>query len=151
MRPGSPFIKKLLTSVLVAMLGVAVACGSISTSTPKPAAQTPTVKTTTPIDSSPSKAVTINLSAQNMSFDKNTITVPAGAKVMVVFNNKEGIPHNLAVYETKSATKVIFQGQVITGPATIEYNFTAPDAPGTYFFRCDLHPSTMTGSFVVTG
>jgi plastocyanin len=45
--------------------------------------------------------------------------------------------------------KPIFVGQIITGPsATIDYKFTAPITPGTYFFRCDVHPS-MNGSFIV--
>jgi N-methylhydantoinase B len=30
------------------------------------------------------------------------------------------------------------------------YRFTAPSVPGTYFFRCDFHPVTMSGTFVVT-
>ncbi len=124
---------------------------STPTPTPRPPTQTPVIQATATPSSSPSQAVTLNLSAQNLSFDKNTLTVPARAKVTVIFSNKEGIPHNLAVYETQAATKVIFQGETISGPATIEYSFTAPDTPGIYFFRCDIHPLTMTGSFVVTG
>jgi len=85
-----------------------------------------------------------------MAFDKATITVPAGADVTVVFNNKDRVPHNVAVYETKAAAKAIFVGEVFTGPKTINYRFTAPSIPGTYFFRCDVHPATMTGDFVVT-
>jgi len=34
--------------------------------------------------------------------------------------------------------------------ATTTYTFTAPSTPGTYFFRCDVHPETMTGQFIVT-
>jgi plastocyanin len=86
-----------------------------------------------------------------MSFDKSIITVPPGADVTVVFNNKENIPHNLAVYTNASATTVIFRGDIITGPKTIEYKFKAPTTPGTYFFRCDVHPTSMNGDFTVTG
>lgn len=37
----------------------------------------------------------------------------------------------------------------MTGPATTTYTFTAPSTPGTYFFRCDVHPTVMTGQFIV--
>jgi plastocyanin len=38
----------------------------------------------------------------------------------------------------------------VTGPTTTTYTFTAPSTPGSYFFRCDVHPTQMTGTFVVT-
>jgi plastocyanin len=69
--------------------------------------------------------------------------------VRIIFNNKESIPHNVAIYTDSSAQTVIFRGDVITGPKTITYEFVAPTAPGTYFFRCDIHPSSMNGSFIV--
>ncbi len=80
----------------------------------------------------------------------STITVPAGAKVTVNFDNKDsGIPHNFAVYTNSGAGTSIFVGQIITGPATMTYTFDAPTTPGNYFFRCDVHPTQMTGTFVV--
>jgi plastocyanin len=59
------------------------------------------------------------------------------------------MPHNFAAYTDQTANNVIFQGQIVTGPATATYNFTAPSTPGTYFFRCDIHPTQMTGQFIV--
>ena len=95
-------------------------------------------------------AVTIDLVAQNIAFDKNSITVKAGSMVTINFNNMDpGIPHNFAAYTDQSANQVIFKGDIITGPATTAYTFTAPSSPGTYFFRCDVHPATMTGQFIV--
>jgi len=94
--------------------------------------------------------VTIGLTAQNMAFNTSTITVPAGAMVTMNFDNRDsGIPHNFAAYTDSSASKSIFVGEVITGPETTTYTFTAPSDPGTYFFRCDVHPTTMTGQFIV--
>ena len=95
-------------------------------------------------------ATVVGLSAKDIAFNVSTITVPAGANVTVHFTNEDsGIPHNFAVYTDSSATEKIFSGEIITGPATTTYNFTAPDKPGTYFFRCDVHPVQMTGNFVV--
>jgi cytochrome c oxidase subunit 2 len=94
--------------------------------------------------------VMFDLTALNIAFDTGTITVPAGVEVMINFDNKDnGIPHNFAVYTDSSATKAIFVGQIVTGPKIITYTFTAPQTPGSYFFRCDVHPTIMTGTFIV--
>ena len=97
-----------------------------------------------------SQAVTVELTAENIAFDKKTITVPSGADVTVNFENRDsGVPHNFAVYDTDAAKNVIFQGKIITGLAKTTYTFRAPNKPGTYFFRCDVHPTQMTGQFIV--
>jgi plastocyanin len=93
--------------------------------------------------------VTVDLIARNVAFDKSSITVPAGARVTMNFDNQESIPHNFALYDSPQAQNAIFVGEVITGPRTIVYTFDAPTEPGTYFFRCDIHPRTMTGQFIV--
>lgn len=107
--------------------------------------------TTTATTAAGGQATTVDLTAENIKFDKSTITVPAGAQVTVNFTNKDnGIPHNFAVYTDSSASQNIFKGEIVTGPATTTYTFTAPATPGTYFFRCDVHPQQMTGGdFVV--
>jgi plastocyanin len=94
--------------------------------------------------------VTLSISADNIAFNKSELSAPAGAEVTIVFDNKEAVPHNVAVYETSDMSSEIFVGEVITGPQTIEYTFTAPDEAGEYFFVCDVHPRTMTGTFIVT-
>ncbi len=94
--------------------------------------------------------VTINLVAKNIAFNTTKITVPAGANIDVNFDNQDQyVPHNFAIYTDESAKTVIFQGKTITGPAKIIYTFVAPTNPGTYFFRCDVHPTTMNGQFIV--
>ncbi len=92
----------------------------------------------------------INVVAKNIAFNTKTITVPAGAKVTINFDNQDPkVQHNIAVYQTSAATMPIYVGKLITGPAKITYTFTAPSKPGTYFFRCDTHRTTMTGQFIV--
>ena len=96
------------------------------------------------------QSVSVDLTAENVSFDKNTITVPAGARVTINFNNRDsGVPHDFAVYDTQAAQTVIFRGNIISGPEKTTYNFVAPNTPGTYFFRCDVHPGQMNGRFIV--
>ncbi len=108
-----------------------------------------TVKGGDPANSS--KNVTVGIFASNIAFNTSTITVPAGANVTVNFENKDsGVQHNVAFYETQAADKPIYVGEIISGPAKATYVFRAPEKPGTYFFRCDIHPTIMTGDFVVT-
>ena len=91
------------------------------------------------------------MTAKNSAFDTNTITVPAGSTVVMTFiNNDVNVPHNFALYTDRTAMTRIYVGDIITGVKTITYTFTAPSTPGNYFFRCDVHPEMMTGTFVVT-
>jgi len=95
------------------------------------------------------KSVTVEIAAANMVFDAGTITVPVGAEVTVHFENRDnGIPHNISVYTDSSAADAIFVGDIVAGPGRATYTFTAPGTPGTYFFRCDVHPF-MNGAFIV--
>ena len=94
-------------------------------------------------------ATMLNVTAADFEFDTGTITVPAGAEVTILFSNQDqGIPHNIAVYDTSARTEQIFVGEFITGPAETTYTFTAPSEPGTYYFQCDAHPF-MNGDFIV--
>ena len=145
------FCKQLVALMIIGVMLLAlVACSPAPATTTVPTlnpTQTPT-PTATP---APGPAIAIDLVAQGMAFDKGTLTVSAGASVTLNFNNKDsGIPHNFALYTNSSATTQIFVGQTITGPSTTTYTFAAPSTAGTYFFRCDVHPATMTGSFIVT-
>lgn len=93
---------------------------------------------------------TFAVTAMGMAFNTTTITVPAGAHLTITFNNNdEGVSHNIAFYTSSAATTVIYKGARITGVSSITYTFDAPATPGTYFFRCDVHPTTMTGQFIV--
>ena len=101
--------------------------------------------------------VTIDLVAKDMAFNMSEITVPAGAMVVVNFHNREapgssqvtGTAHNFAVYESPDALTPIYSGDIITGGQDAAYQFTAPGIPGTYYFRCDVHPEIMHGQFIV--
>ncbi len=127
-----------LVTLAVVLLSLAAlsACGPKATPTPTPTA-TPT-----------GPNIAIDLIAQDMAFDKSTITVTAGASVTINFDNKDHVSHNFALYTDSSATHSIFVGTIIAASQTA-YKFTAPSTPGNYFFRCDVHPTTMTGTFVV--
>ncbi|MDD1720351.1 MAG: PQQ-dependent sugar dehydrogenase [Methanoregulaceae archaeon] len=117
-----------------------------------PTGPTTTVAATaTAVQTGDGKIVPITLTAKDITFDTNTITVPAGSTVVMTFvNNDAGIPHNFALYTDRSASTTIFSGDLVTGVRTVTYTFTAPSTPGSYFFRCDVHPEMMFGTFAVT-
>ena len=147
-------LRSCLPKICLALVGVvalvAIAACTSSSNASSSSATTSTPPTSTSPTTRTGAAVSVDLIAQNIAFDKKTITVPAGASVTINFNNKDsGMPHNFALYTDSGAGTLVFKGDTINGPAATTYKFTAPTEPGTYFFRCDIHPTTMTGSFVV--
>jgi plastocyanin len=94
--------------------------------------------------------VNVTIVAKNISFDLKTITANAGSEVTVTLDNQDnGVIHNIGFYTDRSASQVIQDGALLTGPDQETITFTAPAAPGTYYFRCDVHPDQMNGAFVV--
>lgn len=92
-------------------------------------------------------APVVRLAAANSRFTETTLSAPAGT-FLLRFENREAVPHNVAIYEDASASRSLFVGKTFPGPATQSYSVPALEA-GTYFFRCDLHVSTMSGTLVV--
>jgi hypothetical protein len=84
-----------------------------------------------------------------LSFDRKCLAAPASEAFTITFANQEaGVLHNVAIYTNSSASTALFRGEFVQGPKTVVYRVSAL-APGTYFFRCDVHPTKMTGTFVV--
>ena len=84
------------------------------------------------------------IAAEGIEFDKDQLDFPAATKVTLVFENREAIPHNVALYEAKGG-EAIFQGPVLNTEGTAEYEFETPEA-GSYYFQCDVHPDQMNGT-----
>ncbi len=95
------------------------------------------------------KGSTLHVTALNVAFDTDCLAAPAGKPFKIVLDNQDaGVPHNVAIYTDSGAATSLFVGDLVTGPKSVTYKVGALDA-GTYFFRCDVHPSTMSGTFVV--
>lgn len=97
-----------------------------------------------------STARRIEISADGLQFDKDSLTLPAGEVTVIAFTNEESQPHNVAVRDDGGST--IWRpegGGIITGPGKeIEYN-VAPIEPGEYTFFCEVHPAAMRGELTV--
>jgi plastocyanin len=87
----------------------------------------------------------VAISSQDLKFDVATLTVPADSPFSLQLTNLEAAPHNVAIYRDSSASDDVFVGEVISS-STIVYQ-VPPIEPGSYFFRCDVHPD-MNGTLV---
>jgi copper-containing nitrite reductase len=95
------------------------------------------------------KGAALKLVAHNSLFDTACLAAPAGRPFTIAFDNRDpAIPHNVSIYTDEAATTALFTGGMVTGPKKVTFDVPALEA-GTYFFRCDVHPTTMTGTFVV--
>ena len=85
--------------------------------------------------------------ARSIAFDPGCLAAPANEALTIVLDNEDaGIPHNVSIYREDGGSA--FHGAMVSGVRTTTYH-VSPLAPGTYSFRCDVHPAQMTGTFVV--
>ncbi len=148
---------KAMIAAVAGLALVAVACGGDGA---EPDAQPTAAVTATPPVSPPipedveddgvEGTTELTLAAEGIEFDRQQLSAEPGATVELTLENNDSVPHNFALYATGQAQEEIFIGETFSGPdESMTYEFDAPDEFGTYFFRCDVHPTTMTGSFVV--
>ncbi|HVW33001.1 MAG TPA: cupredoxin domain-containing protein [Acidimicrobiia bacterium] len=90
----------------------------------------------------------LSVAAEHDAFDKDCLAAPAGTAFQIAFDNEDSDIHNVAIYDKDHGDKALFKGEVIYGPKRITYSVPAL-AEGTYEFRCDPHPDSMIGTFVV--
>jgi plastocyanin len=83
----------------------------------------------------------IDVGAVDFAFEPKDASVAAGGKVTVT--NKGQAPHTMTLDDVDLDTGSIDPG------ASAE--LTAPDAPGSYSYRCTVHPARMRGVLVVLG
>jgi plastocyanin len=89
----------------------------------------------------------LTIAAKDLEFSTSTLSAPADEPFQIAFDNQESAPHNVAIYRDSSATEKVFGSDPFSGPAVMRYD-VPPLAPGTYFFRCDVHPD-MSGQLRV--
>jgi plastocyanin len=83
----------------------------------------------------------IDVGAVDFAFEPKDASVAAGGKVTVT--NQGQAPHTMTLDDVDLDTGSIDPG------ASAE--LTAPDAPGSYSYRCTVHPARMRGVLVVLG
>jgi plastocyanin len=118
-----------LTFGLVVLAVVTVACSGAAAEAPASAG---------PVD--PNAPV---ITASGNAFSPSTLDVTAGKAFSLTLDNKDGAPHNVAIYTDSSASTKVSVGEIVSSSKTTQQ--VPALAAGTYFFRCDVHHE-MTGT-----
>jgi len=144
---GSPIalIRRELRSAVVRLRGLVAALSVASLAIVIVAACTSASGAPTPPPSLDPKALTV--AAQDLRFSTTALTAPADQSFQIVFDNREGAPHNIAIYRDPAAADKVFGEEPFGGPRVVTYSVPALTA-GSYLFRCDVHPD-MTGTLTV--
>ena len=126
---------------LICLVLVLGACTGAAAGNPSPAG------TTTPPGSAagPASGV-IQISSKDLKFSTATLAAPANKPFQIAYDNQDGAPHNVAIYDSSFSSKVCGE-EPFGGPKQVTYNVPAL-APGTYGFRCDVH-TDMKGTLEV--
>lgn len=104
-------------------------------------------KTTAP---GPNEETELKLVGKALRFDKRELQATADEPFTIVFDNREAVPHNVAIYRSgPPARDHLAATEVESGPKRQELAVPALSA-GTYFYQCDVHPQTMTGALRVS-
>jgi plastocyanin len=99
--------------------------------------------------------VTAPVGASVNGFAQSCLAVPAGKDFSVTLKNDDtGQLHTWALFTDSTATQRLGgaagASEAITGPDEKTYQVKSLQ-PGSYFYRCDVHPTVMTGTLVVAG
>ena len=118
-----------------------------------PTAVAPSGPACQPSGSTTSLSIAAPAGASANGFDKTCLAVVAGKPFKVDFTNNDTPPivHNWALFTNSSGTDQLGGGSVsqpVSPGQTQSYSIKALQ-PGQYFYRCDFHPTTMNGTFVV--
>jgi plastocyanin len=92
--------------------------------------------------------------ASTEGFEQTNLAFPADTPVNLDFDNQEnGMQHNVVIFqedpEKDTGQTPLFTGALVTGPAKTTYRVPVL-GEGSYFFHCEVHPSTMKGTITVT-
>lgn len=142
-------------SAAIAALALA-ACGSGTGPgwTYAPLGPTPSggVAQPTPAGSPPGTVLEVATNQDNpLAFVPSTLEAPAATLVQVNYLNNSSLPHNINFFNGADNTSPSLGAtEIVTGPNAPEsVTFTTPEAPGSYYFWCDVHFQGMSGTLQV--
>ncbi len=148
----------------IALIAVCVACSGGSapgwTYAPAPSA-TPaasggassapsTGASAAPSGAAGSVTITAPVGAATAGFQPTTAETAANKAFELVFDNQDNqAPHNLVLLQP-DGSKVAVQGDTAFFQGPAKKTFQVPALPaGAYPFKCEVHPTTMTGTLTV--
>ena len=87
----------------------------------------------------------VRLVASALQFTTKEASAPANQPFQIAFESQTSDGHNLAIALPNADP--VFRSEVFTGPTTKTFAIE-PLAPGSYVYRCDVHPG-MQGTLTV--
>ena len=95
----------------------------------------------------------ITIKMLDNSFKPAEITVSAGTTVTFDLPNIGQVPHNMRIAPLDgnydSPDSVVTDPEIVSPGKSGTIQWKVPTTPGTYKFRCDIHPTEMTGTIQV--
>jgi plastocyanin len=127
----------VLASLAVLSAVFLAACGGTSTTAPPSAPAVPA-----------GSSAALTITAKDIAYSPANLSAPAGSQLQIRFDNQDaGVPHNLGLYGDAGFSTKLYESAIKTGPAVED--ITIPGlVPGTYQFRCSVHPN-MTATLTV--
>ena len=121
-----------------------------------PGEETTTAPPTTPADGGAgceegTVEITASLGAATNGFDQTEVEGPADGFTLCFDNQDTNIPHNVHVFRSATGAEggdLATTGAPAPGPVVQTADVPATD-PAGYFFQCDAHPTTMTGTLTI--
>ena len=95
-----------------------------------------------------SDAAKVVLVAKDLAFNATELQLPPDTKLSFELDNKDTVQHSFSIYEEEGG-KVLAKGPLVDGGDIGSFELTSPDA-GSYYFQCDVHPTQMNGTVVVS-
>jgi plastocyanin len=92
------------------------------------------------------KKVQLDIIAKGVAFDPTCLVAAPGSFTINFDNQDAGIQHNIAVLDQKGGTQIAAT-DIAAGP--VKQTLDLKLDPGTYYFQCDVHPTTMFGTLAV--
>jgi plastocyanin len=88
---------------------------------------------------------TVDVVIQDFAFSPTRFTLGAGDDVVIGLDNRDAAGHTFTVYLDEGFSEA--QGTTLPVSAGSQDTIHGTFEAGTYFFRCEIHPATMQGSF----
>ena len=105
----------------------------------------PSATSTPGVAPAATETTTITVVAKDTLFQPSTLSAPAGGITISLVNQDAGVLHNIQFFAGGAS---IGMTPLATGPTTQALSLGSLQ-PGTYTFKCDVHPQQMNGTLTV--
>jgi plastocyanin len=96
---------------------------------------------------------TLHVGMRDFTFALDKSSIPPATAVDVTADNGGEAPHTITFYTDAQYTQKVTGGDsgTVNAGASKAFSFTPPDGATVLFFRCEVHPTQMTGQIDVKG